>query len=102
MSVRRPSPRPARFGARRPPTARAVLPSVSVPRSPYASASGAAPTPKESHTRRRTFTAVARPHSPGPPPVARPRVGGEVHIPEPVLGDQCVDLRGGQAGVAEE
>src|SRR5262245_40402707 len=52
--VSMPRPRAPRFGARIPPTAEAVLPSVSEPASPYACASGASPTPKESQTRIRT------------------------------------------------
>src|SRR5581483_261571 len=49
-SVSMPSPSAPRFGARIPPTARAQLPSVLEPSSPYAAASGASPTPNESHT----------------------------------------------------
>ena len=48
--VRSPSPSEARFGARIPPTTSAVFASVSEPSSPYATASGASPTPHESQT----------------------------------------------------
>src|SRR4029077_2630193 len=99
-----PSPSAWRFGACRPPTARAVLPSVSDPASPYASASGASPTPQESHTITHTRGTRGSPTSPrqllavdaqqGPrdrletlvgdrpaPPLAR-AVGPRVHLRE--------------------
>src|SRR5207247_3641231 len=52
--VRSPRPMRSRFGAAMPPTARAQLPSVFEPSSPYRAASGACPTPNESHTSSRT------------------------------------------------
>src|SRR6266508_489974 len=55
IRVSRPRPRRSRFGAWIPPTAREQLPSVSEPSSPEAAASGASPTPNESHTSIRTL-----------------------------------------------
>src|SRR5919198_2311395 len=59
ISVSNPSPSAARFGASIPPAARAQFPRVFVPSSPYSTASGAAPTPKESHTTSATRGASA-------------------------------------------
>ncbi len=50
IAVRLPRPIACRLGSPRPPAARAVLPSVSAPASPYSAASGAPPQPTPSAT----------------------------------------------------
>src|SRR5206468_11072634 len=140
MAVRNPSPSADRFGVSNPPTAREQFPSVSDPSSPNAAASGAWPTPNESHTSSRTrgtSGSLTRPpersrrlllardaqsgprvqpdswgaaprRSPGHRRGARhggtagPGVRREVDLPEVLLRDQRVDLRGGHAGVPQQ
>ena len=82
-----PSPSAWRFGACRPPTARAVLPSVSDPASPYDSASGASPTPQESHTITHTRGTRGSPTSPRQLLAVDAQQGPRDRL-EPLVGDR--------------